>query len=114
MVLLTTTVIMTLVGLTQRTYRGYVYIGDPVLGHKKMGLSEFSKGWNGIVFALIGGHYVGLGAMMLDGVKTQQPLAVAVQHRRGRDHLGIEQRPAAQRPMKRPAVAVGPVHHGGD
>lgn len=41
----------------QRTYRGYVYIGDPVLGHKKMGLSEFSKGWNGIVFALIGPGY---------------------------------------------------------
>lgn len=41
----------------QRTYRGYVYIGDPVLGHKKMALSEFSNGWNGIVFALIGPGY---------------------------------------------------------
>lgn len=41
----------------QRTYRGHVYIGDPVLGHKKMLLSEFNKGWNGIVFALIGPGY---------------------------------------------------------
>lgn len=41
----------------QRTYRGYVYLGDPVLGHKKMSISEFSKGWNGIVFALIGPGY---------------------------------------------------------
>lgn len=29
-----------------------------------------------IVFALIGGHYVGLGAMMLDGVKTLAPTGV--------------------------------------
>src|SRR5690606_17164146 len=41
-----------------------------------------------------------------------QTLAVAVDHRRGRDHLRIEQRPAAQRTVKRPTVAIGPVHHG--
>jgi hypothetical protein len=41
----------------QRTYKGFVYIGDPVLGHKKMSLDEFSQGWNGIVFALIGPGY---------------------------------------------------------
>ncbi|MCU1718557.1 C39 family peptidase [Pseudomonas sp. 5P_3.1_Bac2] len=41
----------------QRTFKGYVYLGDPVLGHKKMPLEEFAKGWNGIVFALIGPGY---------------------------------------------------------
>ncbi len=35
----------------------WVYIGDPVLGHKKMALDEFVQGWNGIVFALIGPGY---------------------------------------------------------
>ncbi|MNN33726.1 hypothetical protein D3C81_1474950 [compost metagenome] len=54
------------------------------------------------------------GDRMLDRVEAQQPLAVAMDHRRGCDHLGIEKRPAAQGAVKRPAVAVGPVHHGGD
>ena len=35
----------------------WVYIGDPVLGHKKMPLEEFAQGWNGIVFAVIGPGY---------------------------------------------------------
>lgn len=41
----------------QRSGDGAVYIGDPVLGHKKMDTHEFAKGWNGIVFALIGPGY---------------------------------------------------------
>ncbi len=41
----------------QRSADGSVYVGDPVLGHKKMSMEEFSKGWNGIVFALIGPGY---------------------------------------------------------
>lgn len=41
----------------QRSHSGWVYVGDPVLGHKRMSLDEFSKGWNGIVFALIGPGY---------------------------------------------------------
>jgi predicted double-glycine peptidase len=40
-----------------RAFKGYVYLGDPVLGHKKMPIEDFSKGWNGIVFALIGPGY---------------------------------------------------------
>lgn len=35
----------------------WVYVGDPVLGHKKMPLEEFAQGWNGIVFAVIGPGY---------------------------------------------------------
>lgn len=35
----------------------WVYIGDPVLGHKKMSLDDFAQGWNGIVFAVIGPGY---------------------------------------------------------
>lgn len=41
----------------QTSSDGWVYIGDSVLGHKKMTLEEFSKGWNGIVFAVIGPGY---------------------------------------------------------
>ncbi len=36
---------------------GWVYIGDPVLGHKKMPLDSFARSWNGIVLALIGPGY---------------------------------------------------------
>ena len=34
-----------------------VYIGDPVLGHKHYSMKEFTAGWNGIVFAVIGPGY---------------------------------------------------------
>lgn len=41
----------------QRSDDESVYVGDPVLGHKKLSKEEFEKGWNGIVFALIGPNY---------------------------------------------------------
>lgn len=41
----------------QRSTQEWVYVGDPVLGHKRMGLSEFAQGWNGIVLAVIGPGY---------------------------------------------------------
>ncbi|AIZ32762.1 C39 family peptidase [Pseudomonas sp. K1(2024)] len=41
----------------QRIDRGWVYIGDPVLGHKRYTLEDFRKGWNGIIFAVIGPGY---------------------------------------------------------
>ena len=41
----------------QRTADDWVYVGDPVLGHKKLSMEEFTQGWNGIVFALIGPGY---------------------------------------------------------
>lgn len=41
----------------QRSVDGWAYIGDPVLGHKKLPLDEFAQGWNGIVFAMIGPGY---------------------------------------------------------
>lgn len=41
----------------QVTTDDWVYVGDPVLGHKKMPLEEFARGWNGIVFAVIGPGY---------------------------------------------------------
>jgi predicted double-glycine peptidase len=43
--------------IMQLSADGWVYIGDPVLGHKKLPLDEFAKGWNGIVFAMIGPGY---------------------------------------------------------
>ncbi|AIR90990.1 C39 family peptidase [Pseudomonas cremoricolorata] len=41
----------------QRIDKGWVYIGDPVLGHKRYRFDDFVKGWNGIVFAVIGPGY---------------------------------------------------------
>ncbi|AIL61907.1 C39 family peptidase [Pseudomonas alkylphenolica] len=41
----------------QKVHNGWVYIGDPVLGHKRYSLDDFVKGWNGIIFAVIGKGY---------------------------------------------------------
>lgn len=41
----------------QRAHNGWVYIADPVLGHKRYTYEDFVKGWNGIVFAIIGPGY---------------------------------------------------------
>jgi len=41
----------------QRAQEDWVYIGDPVLGHKRYSHEDFVKGWNGIVFAIIGPGY---------------------------------------------------------
>ncbi|QXH44434.1 C39 family peptidase [Pseudomonas xanthosomatis] len=41
----------------QKVDRGWVYIGDPVLGHKRFTVDDFVKGWNGIIFAVIGQGY---------------------------------------------------------
>jgi hypothetical protein len=51
---------------------------------------------------------------MLEGIEADDPRTIAAQHRRGRHHLGIEERATAQQPMKEPAVAVGPLHHRRD
>ncbi|PQZ84395.1 MULTISPECIES: C39 family peptidase [Pseudomonas] len=41
----------------QRSDKDWVYIGDPVLGHKRYAQADFVKGWNGIVFAVLGEGY---------------------------------------------------------
>ena len=41
----------------QRADKDWVYIGDPVLGHKRYAKEDFLKGWNGIVFAVLGEGY---------------------------------------------------------
>ncbi|WP_327437903.1 C39 family peptidase [Pseudomonas donghuensis] len=41
----------------QKVHNGWVYIGDPVLGHKRYKIDDFVKGWNGIIFAVIGRGY---------------------------------------------------------
>ncbi|MEO8491463.1 C39 family peptidase, partial [Pseudomonas sp.] len=41
----------------QRTDKDWAYIGDPVLGNKRYARDDFVKGWNGIVFAVIGEGY---------------------------------------------------------
>lgn len=41
----------------QRVQRDWVYVGDPVLGHKRYAREDFVKGWNGIIFAVIGQGY---------------------------------------------------------
>ncbi|WP_110972823.1 C39 family peptidase [Pseudomonas huaxiensis] len=41
----------------QRTDKDWAYVGDPVLGHKRYKFDDFVKGWNGIIFAVIGPGY---------------------------------------------------------
>ena len=41
----------------QHADKDWVYIGDPVLGHKRYAAADFQKGWNGIIFAVIGSGY---------------------------------------------------------
>ncbi|MDR9750393.1 C39 family peptidase [Pseudomonas sp. SZMC_28357] len=41
----------------QRSDKDWVYIADPVLGHKRYSHDDFVKGWNGIVFAIVGPGY---------------------------------------------------------
>ena len=41
----------------RRADKDWVYIGDPVLGHKRYTKDDFIKGWNGIVFAVLGEGY---------------------------------------------------------
>ena len=51
---------------------------------------------------------------MLGRIEAEQPRAVAVQHRAGGHHLGVEQRAARQQAMEEPAMPVGPFHHRRD
>jgi hypothetical protein len=39
---------------------------------------------------------------------------VAMEHRAGGDHLGIDERSARKQTMEEPAMPVGPFHHGCD
>ena len=48
------------------------------------------------------------------GVEAEQPLAIAMEHRVGRHHLGVEQRAPRQQAMEEPAMPVRPIHHGRD
>ncbi|MGH8452080.1 C39 family peptidase [Pseudomonas sp.] len=41
----------------QRADKDWVYIGDSVLGNKRYARDDFIKGWNGIVFAVLGEGY---------------------------------------------------------
>ncbi|WP_339531264.1 C39 family peptidase [Pseudomonas mucidolens] len=41
----------------QRADKDWVYIGDPVLGNKRYTRDDFVKGWNGVVFAVLGEGY---------------------------------------------------------
>ena len=54
------------------------------------------------------------GKRMLLRREAEQACAVAMDHRIGDDHLGVEPRPPRQPPVEIPAVAVGPVHHRRD
>ena len=38
----------------QKATRDKVYVADPALGNKVMPINDFAKGWNGVVFAVIG------------------------------------------------------------
>ena len=76
-----------------------------------------------LVIAPVGGDARGLGQQcritaaqlqrqrLLDRVKTEQALAIAVDHRIGMHHLGIQTGTRRQQTVEEPAVAIGPVHH---
>jgi len=51
---------------------------------------------------------------MLDVVEAQVTLGIAINQRAGVDHLGVEPGVAGDLPVEDAAVAVGPIHHGGD
>ena len=51
---------------------------------------------------------------MLGRIETKKPRAIAMQHRPGGEHFGIEQRAPRQQAMEKPAVPVCPFHHRGD
>ena len=51
---------------------------------------------------------------MLGGIETQKPLALAMDHRIGHYHLGIEQRAARELAVQEPAMPIRPVHHRRD
>jgi len=46
--------------------------------------------------------------------EADQPRPVAVDHRVGGHHLGVEQRALRQQPVEEPAMPVGPLHHRRD
>ncbi|MDU9393555.1 C39 family peptidase [Pseudomonas japonica] len=49
----------------QRTEKDWVYVGDPVLGNKRYKFDDFVKGWNGIIFAVIGPGYDKANALLM-------------------------------------------------
>jgi len=49
---------------------------------------------------------------MLVRAEAEQALAIAMQHRAGRDHLAVQARVRRQQAMEIAAMTVGPVHHG--
>jgi len=59
----------------QKVDKGWVYIGDPVLGHKRFTVDDFVKGWNGIIFAVIGQGYDKANALL------DPPLPLTAKHR---------------------------------
>jgi hypothetical protein len=48
---------------------------------------------------------------MLRLIEAQQSLQIAVHHRTGGDHFGVQQGVTGQQTMEKPAVTVSPVHH---
>ncbi|MES2819965.1 MAG: C39 family peptidase [Pseudomonadota bacterium] len=64
--------------LLLRSAAGWVYIGDPALGHKRMTLAAFEQGWNGIVFAVIGNGYDRTNSLL------QPPEPLTARHRLNR------------------------------
>src|SRR5262249_30189188 len=51
---------------------------------------------------------------MLGRIVRQEPHALAVKHRAGGDHLGVDEGAAREQAMEEPAVPIGPFHHRGD
>jgi len=50
---------------------------------------------------------------MLALVEPKESLPVAMENSPGGDHLGVEHGVGGELPMKKAAVAIGPIHHRG-
>ena len=51
---------------------------------------------------------------MLLFIEGEMPRDIAMQQRAGRHHLGVQARMRREQAMKKPAMAIGPVHHRSD
>jgi hypothetical protein len=51
---------------------------------------------------------------MFEWVKAEQSTTIAMQYSTGCEHFSVDQSSARQKPMEKPAMAVGPFHHRSD
>jgi hypothetical protein len=51
---------------------------------------------------------------MFERIERKQPFATPPQNRTGGEHFRVNQSPTRQKPMEKPAMPIGPLHHRSD